>query len=153
VPKSIPPRVWKEGPLEKFDIFVNDFIGAGQGSKARLNNSRRVLFHTLDELFREPASTKKLAKGDGHWETRKLILGWIIDTLRMTTELPPHRNGRLKELLDSVPLGQKQTSIKKWQQLLGELCSMAITLPGARVLFSLLYKKPCVGKLTAACWV
>jgi hypothetical protein len=86
LPETIPPRVWKERPLERFDIFMDNFIGAGQGSKARLNNTCQVLFHTLDELFRplepgnnsyrrEPASTKKLAKGDGHWETRKLILG------------------------------------------------------------------------------
>jgi hypothetical protein len=149
VPEAIPPRTWKRQPLERFDVFVDDFIGTAQGSKARLNNTRRVLFHTLDELFRpleandqeyrrEPASTKKLGKGDGHWETRKIILGWILDSIRMTIELPPHRITRLQDLLDSVPLGQKRTSVKKWQQLLGELRSMAIALPGARGLFSLL---------------
>ena len=37
----------------------------------------------------EPASIKKLWKGDGAWDTRKIILGWIIDTTKGTIELPP----------------------------------------------------------------
>ena len=52
---------------------------------------RGHLLETIDAVLSQPASDeshrqeavslKKLLKGDGSWATRKLILGWIIDTL------------------------------------------------------------------------
>jgi hypothetical protein len=74
------------GPLAINNVFVNDLIQLAQGQD-RLKNCWRTLFHTLDEeVFRplapddiltrkEPASEKKLKKGNGYWETRKIILG------------------------------------------------------------------------------
>jgi hypothetical protein len=85
---------------------------------------------------KEPTSEKKLGQGDGHWETHKLVLGWIINTIAMTIKLPPHRQAHLGELLQSIPLNQKRLSVRKWQQLLGELRSMAIAIPGSHGLFS-----------------
>jgi hypothetical protein len=38
-----------------------------------------------------PASTKKMQKGDDTWATRKLVLGWILDTVNKTIQLPPHK--------------------------------------------------------------
>jgi hypothetical protein len=89
-------------PLQKVDLFVGDFIGMGQGTLSELSNVRRTLLHSLDEVMRpldkddgpyrkEPASTKKLKQGDAAWETRKVILGWVIDTVLMTLELPQHQ--------------------------------------------------------------
>jgi hypothetical protein len=136
-------------PLKKVDLFVDDFIGMGQGSLKELSKIRRTLLHSLDEVLRpldsmdsshrkEPASTKKLKQGDAAWGTRKLILGWIIDTTLMTLELPHHRKTRLLEILDEIPKSQRRVSVKKWQQTLGELRSMSIALPGSRGLFSLM---------------
>jgi hypothetical protein len=56
----------------------------------------------------------------------------------MTLELPQHRKTRLHKILHDIPRHQKQMSTKKWQQLLGELRSMSIALPGSRGLFSLM---------------
>ena len=64
------------------------------------------------------------------------MLGWIIDTVSMTIHLPPHRVERLAEILASIPAIQKRTSLKKWHKVLGELCLMALALPGARDMFS-----------------
>lgn len=64
------------------------------------------------------------------------ILGWIIDTAKLTIQLPIHRQERLAEILASIPSHQKRTSIKKWHKVLGELRSMSIALPGSRSLFS-----------------
>ena len=66
----------------------------------------------------------------------KLVLGWIIGTEAMTIHLPPHRVERLADVLASIPITQKRTSVKKWHKVLGELRSMALALPGARNLFS-----------------
>ena len=102
------------------------------------------MLHAIDDIIRpvsstdspfcrEPVSLKKLCQGDCSWDTIKLVLGWVIDTERMTLHhLPQHRVNRLWEILDSIPPSQKRTSVKKWQQVLGELRSMAIALPGAR---------------------
>jgi hypothetical protein len=79
-----------------------------------------------------------LGHGDARWGTRKLILGWIVDCILLTLELPEHRKERLKAILDEIPRSQKRISVKKWQQVLGEFRSMAIAIPGSRGLFSLL---------------
>jgi hypothetical protein len=140
-----PPRK----PLSAFDVYVDDFIGLGQGSKQRLRSVRRTLFHCLDEVMRpvspsdpesrqEPASVKKLKKGDAHWATRKVVLGWLLDTVRMTIELPPHRLDRLNEILDSLPRTKHRIALKKWHQIVGELRSMSLAVPGLRGCFSLL---------------
>jgi hypothetical protein len=135
--------------LKKVDVCVDEFVGMGQGFEHQLSAVRCTLLHSLDEVLRaldaedddhrkEPASTKKLKQGDAHWGTRKLILGWIIDTILLTLELLQHCKDRLRELLDEIPVTQKRTSVKKWQQILGEFRSMAIAIPGCRGIFSLL---------------
>jgi hypothetical protein len=142
-------RRTRKRPLQKTDVFVDDFVAMAQGDKRQLSKVRRTLLHTLDEVLRkldtlddehrkEPASTKKLKQGDACWGTRKLVLGWIIDTILLTLELPQHRKDRLQTILQEVPRSQKRTSIKKWQQIVGEFRSMAIAIPGSRGLFSLL---------------
>jgi hypothetical protein len=126
------------------DIFVDDFISAAQ--QPFLNRVRRTLMCAIDDVFRplddgdsefrrQPVSMKKLLKGDCSWSTVKLVLGWIIDTVNMTIQLPPHRVERLWEILDSIPRKQKRTSVKKWHKVLGELRSMSIALPGSRNMF------------------
>jgi hypothetical protein len=140
------PRKRKGGPLAYTDVFVDDFVQVAQGSNARLNRVRRILLHTIDSVWRglethdppsrqEPASVKKMLKGDACWATVKVILGWLVDTVRGTIELPPHRAERLQELLLDA-LGRKRVSLKHWQQLLGELRSMVLAIPGGEGLFS-----------------
>ena len=79
---------------------------------------------------------KKLREGDCSFGTLKLILGWLIDTINMTIQLPQHRVDRLAEILNSIPATQRRTSVKKWYSILGELRSMALALPGSRNIFS-----------------
>jgi hypothetical protein len=145
VPNTRDPSLPISGkPLEYVDIFVDDFVSLGQDPNTR--RVRKTLLHSIDHVFRpltaddspfrrEPVSLKKLRKGDCSWDTIKLVLGWIIDTVSMTIHLPPHRVERLWEILDSIPKSQKRTSMKKWHTVLGELRSMAIALPGARNMF------------------
>ena len=111
-----------------------------------LRRVRRTLLHAIDQVIRpldghdsryrrEPVSMKKLRAGDCSWGTVKLVLGWIVDTVNMTIQLPPHREERLWEILDSIPREQKRTSVKKWHKVLGELRSMSVALPGSRNMF------------------
>ena len=131
-------------PLQYADIFVDDFINLAQ--RPFLRRVRRALLHAVDDVFRpldehddparrEPVSLKKLRQGDCSWDTCKTVLGWVIDTVNMTMELPPHRLERLWEILDSIPSSQKRTTARKWHTVLGELRSMSAALPGSRNLF------------------
>jgi hypothetical protein len=133
--------------LAAIDVFVDDFIGAAQGSTHRLHRIRRILMHAIDDVLRpldsadppyrsEPISVKKLRQGDARWSTLKKVLGWLIDSVAMTITLPPRRLTRLANLLASIPITQRRLSLKKWHVILGELRSMSLALPGARGLFS-----------------
>jgi hypothetical protein len=86
--------------LGAIDVFVDDFIGAAQGSPRRLNRIRRILMEAIDDVLRpldaqdpphrkQPMSVKKLLKGDANWDTVKTVLGWVIDSVTMTITLPP----------------------------------------------------------------
>ena len=139
----------RKPPLDYTDVYVDDFLGLGQGSPARLKRIRRKLFECIDKIFRplkpgdpaarqHPISLKKLRKGDARWETRKVTLGWILDTVQESLELTPRRLSRLQEILDDIPPSKRRISAKKWHKVLGELRSMTLALPGLRGLFSLL---------------
>ena len=54
----------------------------------------------------------------------------------MTIHLPLHQVTQLADILASIPVTKKRTSVKKWHKVLGKLRSMSLTLPGARNLFS-----------------
>jgi hypothetical protein len=135
-----------KAPLQYFDVFVDDALSSAQGSPARLRRIRRILLGALDDVFRpldstdpstrqEPASVKKMLKGDACWATLKIVLGWLIDTVRGTIELPPHRLDRIKELFDLFR-GRRRVASKQWYQLLGELRSMTLAIPGGTGMFS-----------------
>ena len=78
-----------------------------------------------------------MLKGDACPRTCKGILGWIIDTIRGTLELPPHRIARLNEIFEYLH-GRTRVNIKRWHRILGELRSLAIGIPGCRGLFGAL---------------
>ena len=129
------------------DVFVDDFIALCQGPEAEQQRVRSTLMHAIDTIFRplspdddpartEPISLKKLRQGDCTWDTIKLVLGWLLDTVALTISLPQHRIERLSEILASVPPTQKRISERKWHKVIGELRSMSLALPGARHLFS-----------------
>ena len=132
-------------PLAYIDVFVDDFLGAAQGDQSRRTRIRRLLLQSFDEVFRpleegerhrqEPVSVKKLKKGDAAWAVQKILLGWVVDSVRGTIELPPHREERLHQLIDAF-LHRKRTTVKKWRQLIGELRSMTVALPGSAGLFT-----------------
>ena len=136
-------------PLAYWDVYVDDHLGLAQGNAPTRRRVKRAMFHALDKVFRplgqgdnpfrqEPASLKKLRKGDATWSTRKIMLGWQLDTVQGTIALPTHRIERLHTILNSVRPKQKVIATKDWHKVLGELRSMALAIPGARGLFSIL---------------
>ena len=108
---------------------------------------RNHLLHAIDAVLAQPAldephrneaiSLKKLLQGDGSWNTRKIILGWIVDTIRHTIELPPHRKETLAQIFEELS-GVKRVSTKKWASVLGRLRFVSVAIPGSAGLFSAL---------------
>jgi hypothetical protein len=93
---------------------------------------------TADETHRNEAILlKKLLKGDGSWNTQKLILGWIVDTIRQTIELPPHRKETLASIFEELA-SLKRVNSKKWASYLGKLRFVSVAIPGSAGLFSAL---------------
>jgi hypothetical protein len=134
-------------PVASVDVYVDDFIAIAQGSARTLRTVRRHLLHAIDDVFsplaaddkfgNEPISVKKLRKGDASWDTLKVVLGWLVDTVRQTIALPPHRSERLLTLFHEMR-DRKRVSVKRWQCFLGELRSMVLAIPGGKGLFSTL---------------
>jgi hypothetical protein len=135
-----------EKAVHSTDMFVDDFIQVGQGDARQLMDLRRQLLHCVDEVLARPlpdegrnevVSLKKLLKGNGSWGTRKLILGWIVDTVRQTIELPPHRKQLLHDIFTELK-GVNRVSAKRWRSILGQLRFVSMAIPGSRGLFSAL---------------
>ena len=134
-------------PLGHTDVFMDDFIQLGQGGPARMKALRQHLLHAIDQVLARPevspdqrleaVSLKKLLKGDGSWGTRKVILGWIVDTVRQTIELPAHRKETLANIFQGLQ-GAKRVGHKRWQRILGKLRFVAQAIPGSAGLFSAL---------------
>jgi len=135
-------------PLANADIFVDDFILAVQGNHHRRKVVRRILINAIDKVLQspddlpgatEPISDKKLGLGDGSLNPRKLILGWLIDVLKKTLELPLRRQQRILSLLVLAEfLSRKRCTLLSWQKLLGELRFVSPGVAGSRGLFGIL---------------
>lgn len=128
---------------------MDDYTLLAQGNRQTQQRVLRTMLHCIDEIFRplspkdpatrtEPISIKKLDKGDACLSTRKIMLGWLLDTEQQTIQLPQHRYDRLLEILAGIPPTQARIAVKKWHQVLGELRSMTLAIPGLKGLFSLL---------------
>ena len=84
-----------------------------KGGATERRKMTQHLFRAIDELLRpnnkdniareEPISLKKLRKGDVAWSTKKVILGWAIDTKKQVLTLPDDRKSNLPALLDTIP--------------------------------------------------
>ena len=109
------------------DVYVDDFIGLAQGNHRQRRQIKRALLHSLDRVLRpledgdstdrqEPASVKKMLKGDAAWTTEKSILGWIVNTKDDTVRLPPHRIQRLLEMQGECSVRYKKPSGTRTQE-------------------------------------
>ena len=133
--------------LEYMDVFVNNFIVLAQGLTHRRHHVRRTLFHALDEVFlplenldptqrKEVLSINKIDTGYCAWSTFQFLLGWGFYTVNVTMCLSTHQFAHLKDIFSIVPPPPLAGESQKWHQVLGELQSMALALPGSRGLLS-----------------
>jgi len=111
-------------PLSYVDVYMDNFLNIAQGNCRRLCMVRHILMHTIDEafqppsaseaaLYKEPISVKKMLQGNASWETTKVVLGWLIDTVRQTIQLPSHHLECLHVIFADLRHA-RHVSLSKW---------------------------------------
>ena len=97
-------------PAAYVDIFVNNLLGIAQGPVHQQRQLWRIMFHSLDKVFRTSDSgdsknrkelllLKKILAVDCTWSTCQVFLGWVIKMVNMMLSLPPYRENCFKEIL------------------------------------------------------
>ena len=120
--------------LEMAECCVDDFIGLIQtDSEDRLRYITRGILHGIELVFPGGVSVKKL-KTEGIWETRKEALGWIIDGINRTMELPARK---LEVIVTAITTSLRKGFItnKDLQRLNGKIRHAALGMPWANGLF------------------
>ena len=77
---------------------------------------------------------KKLLQGDGLWDLRKEILGWLFDGATRCIELPADKQERMQLELKSI-LRLQRIPRKRLEKIVGKLRHAAIGIPAGRGLF------------------
>jgi hypothetical protein len=132
--------------LHMLEAFVDDFIQLAQTTNEEaLRHCSRAVLHAIHSVFPppnvtghngdDPVSLKKLMEGEGVWEVRKEILGWIMDGATMCIELSEKkRETMLKELKD-VLRSRRGVPFKRFERLVGKLRHASIGIPAGKYLF------------------
>ena len=107
----------------------------------------RNLFHQIDRVLRPNEEVdnnrkysiylKNLGQVDGVWSTRKMILGWDMDTIFHLLRLPHRQQEKVAAVLSAIPRKARTNSLRKWLKLLGLLCSITPAVAGSRGTFTL----------------
>ena len=69
------------------------------------------------------------------WYTCKKVTVWVLDTMNLTVALCLYMLEQLNAILKDIPHCKHHLSANKWYHVLGDLQSMDIDIPAARVLF------------------
>jgi hypothetical protein len=81
---------------------------------------------------------KNQQKGEGQWDTRKEILGYMLDSINRTVQLPTNRADNLiKEV--RATLRKTRVQLKRFWSIVGRLQHAARILSAARGFFTPLY--------------
>ena len=130
--------------LTLLEVYVDDFIALAQSTDPqKLLHLSRSLLHSIHSLFPppevtghdapDPISEKKLKDGDGIWQTKKEILGWIFDGVSRCIQLPTDKVTSILTELKAVHR-QKVVSHKTLEKLFGKLSHAAFGIPAGRSL-------------------
>ena len=151
-PTAQPRRQTSKGPEHVWTgVYVDDHVmGVVENRSGTLmQQTARATLHAIHSVFtppgedaatgtKDPISEKKLQRGDGRWATTKEILGYQLDGVARTVQLP---QGRADDLLKEVRaiLKKKRVQLKRFRSIVGRLQHAARILPAARAFFTPLY--------------
>lgn len=131
--------------LYLLESYIDDFIKMIQCTDpSQLVRLTRAVLHAIYSIFPPPEvtnsnmgppiSNKKLDE-EGAWEVRKEVLGWLLDGIARTIQLPPNKATKLLNELRHLKR-QKFASVKDLQKLQGKLQFTSIGIPLGKPLLS-----------------
>ena len=134
-----------ESFVQLLESFADDFMHLVQSTDREvLRHCSRALLHDIYSVFpprtitghsgADPISVKKLNQGNGLWEVRKEILGWMIDGATRCIELTEKRQEAIQLELKTV-LQLRQVPFKRIQKLVGKLRHASIGIPAEKYVF------------------
>ena len=132
--------------LHMLEVYVDDFIQLAQSSNPDvLRHCSRAALHGIHSVFpppiitghrgEDPISQKKLMEGEGVWEVRKEILGWVMDGATRCIELAQKKREAILSDLKMILRKKNGVPFKKLQQIVGKLRHASIGVPAGRYLF------------------
>ncbi len=145
---DVPRRARMTTPTKLLQVYVDDFCNATTQSSdgAHLATIRRAAIHGIHSLFpptsvtnhvggKEPISLKKLAQGDGDFETTKDMIGFRFDGIKRTIRLPAEKAKAYVKEVHKV-LCRTIVPLKTLQVLVGKLRHASVILPAAKGFFT-----------------
>ena len=145
---DVPLRGRTRSPTKLLQVYVDDFCYAATQSEdgEHIPTIRRAAVHGIHAVFpptsvthhtdgKEPISAKKLAAGDGNFDTKKEMIGFVFDGVKRTVHLPPAKAAAYIKETHTL-LRRKTVPLKKLQMLVGKLRHASIILPAAKGFFS-----------------
>ena len=124
--------------LQLLEVYIDDFIGMIQSTdKEQLLKFTRAILQGITEIFPPPEETgsvmgppispKKLEE-EGPWEARKEILGWLLDGIARTIQLPPEKCKKLITELRRME-AKKTVLTKDLESIHGKLQFASVGMP------------------------
>jgi hypothetical protein len=145
---DVPLRGRTRSPTKLLQVYVDDFCYAATQSEdgKHIPTIRRAAIHGIHAVFpptsvthhkdgKEPISAKKLAAGDGNFDTKKAMIGFVFDGVKRTVHLPPAKAAAYIKETHTL-LRRKTVPLKNLQMLVGKLRHASIILPAAKGFFS-----------------
>ncbi|KAL7545534.1 hypothetical protein ACHAWF_008883 [Thalassiosira exigua] len=131
--------------LQLLEVYVDDFIQLVQtNDEEALRHCSRAILHGIHSVFPPPEVTghagedpvllKKLLDGEGLWEVRKEVLGWVMDGATRCIELAAKKQEAILRELKTV-LRRRKVPFKRFQKLVWKLRHASIGVPAGKYLF------------------
>ncbi len=144
----VPARARSDTPTSALQVYVDDFCNAATQSTNGdyLAKIRSASVHGILAIFpettttnhaagKEPILESKLAKGDGNFDTKKLMIGFVFDGIKRTVQLSAEK-ARLYIREAHTMLRRKAIPLKSLQTTIGKLRHAAQILPATKGFFT-----------------
>ena len=132
--------------LHMLEAYVDDYIQLAQSEDPEvLRHCSRALLHGIHSTFpppnitghdgEDPVSMKKLLEGEGLWEVRKEILGWVFDGATRCIELAGKKQNTILRELKTILRMRRGVPFKRLEKIVGKLRHASIGIPCGKYLF------------------
>ena len=126
--------------LQMLEVYVDNVIQLAQMQDPTiLRHCTGAVMHGIHSVFPPPEdsghrgedliSQKKLRDGEGLWEVRKEIIGWVIEGAAQCIELAKKKRIALLTELKTVLQMNGDVPFKRFQKVVGKLRHAAIGIP------------------------